>query len=49
MSLTEIVVEGTLMPDGTLQLDEKPRLSPGRITVVLRQESETPTVPDEPF
>jgi hypothetical protein len=37
MSLQEIVVEGTLKPDGTLELDQKPNLSPGRVTVVLRQ------------
>ena len=44
MSLTEVVVEGNLKPDGTLELDHKPNLSPGRVTVVLRQESEaTPT------
>ena len=36
MSLTEIVVEGTLKPDGTLELDEKPSLSPGRVTVILQ-------------
>jgi hypothetical protein len=41
MSLTEIVVKGTLKPDGTLELDQKPSLSPGRVTVVLRQESQT--------
>jgi hypothetical protein len=40
MSLTETVIEGTLKPDGTLELDQKPSLSPGRVTVVLRQESE---------
>jgi hypothetical protein len=40
MSLTETVIEATLKPDGTLELDEKPNLSPGRVTVVLRQESE---------
>jgi hypothetical protein len=40
MSLTEIVVEGTLNPDGTLDLDQKPNLSPGRVTVVLRQQHE---------
>lgn len=40
MSLSEVVVEGTLKPDGTLELDRKPSLSPGRVTVVLRQESE---------
>jgi hypothetical protein len=39
MSLTEVVIEGTLKPDGTLELNEKPNLSPGRVTVVLRQES----------
>ena len=41
MSLSEVVIEGTLKPDGTLELDEKPNLSPGRVTVVLRQESES--------
>jgi hypothetical protein len=40
MSVTEFVVQGTLNQDGTLQLDEKPNLAPGRVTVVLRQESE---------
>lgn len=41
MSLSEVVIEGTLKPDGTLELDQKPSLSPGRVTVVLRQESES--------
>ena len=36
MSLTENVIEGTLKPDGTLELDEKPSLSPGRVTVILQ-------------
>lgn len=40
MSLQEIVVEGTLKPDGTLELDRKPNLAPGRVTVVLRQAAE---------
>ena len=31
----EAVVEGTLKPDGTLELDQKPNLSPGRVKVVL--------------
>jgi hypothetical protein len=39
MSVQEIVVAGTLKPDGTLELDQKPNLAPGRVTVVLRQES----------
>ena len=37
MSLHEIVVEGTLKPDGTLELDQKPNLPPGRVQVVLRK------------
>jgi hypothetical protein len=41
VSLTEIVLEGTLNTDGTLELDQKPSLSPGGVTVVLRQESGT--------
>jgi hypothetical protein len=36
LSLTEAVVEGTLKPDGTLELDEKPNLSPGRVLVVVQ-------------
>lgn len=37
VGLTETVIEGTLQPDGTLVLDDKPNLPPGRVTVVLRQ------------
>jgi len=36
MSLNTIVVQGTLKPDGTLELDEKPTLAPGRVHVVLQ-------------
>jgi hypothetical protein len=46
MSLLEVVVEGTLKPDGTLELDRKPLLSPGRVTVVLRKEFQ-PALPQE--
>lgn len=46
MSLTEITVQGTLNPDGTLELDRKPNLAPGRVTVVLRQQSQ-PEPPQE--
>ena len=46
MSLTVVVVEGTLKPDGTLELDHKPNLSPGRVTVVLRAAPQ-PTPPQE--
>jgi hypothetical protein len=40
MSLDEIVVDGTLKPDGTLELDQKPSLPPGRVQVVLRPAQE---------
>jgi hypothetical protein len=42
MDVQEIVVGGTLKPDGVLELDQKPNLAPGRVTVVLRQEVEAP-------
>ena len=45
MSQSE-VVQGTLRPDGTLELDRKPGLAPGRVTVVLRQESVSPPKED---
>ncbi len=38
MSRSEVVMEGTLKPDGTLDLDQRPRLAPGRVTVILRRE-----------
>lgn len=41
MIQSEVVLQGILKPDGTLELDAKPNLSPGRVTVVLRQESES--------
>ena len=41
MNRGEIVVEGTLKPDGSLELDQKPDLSPGRVQVVLRQAAQT--------
>jgi hypothetical protein len=43
MDPTEVVVEGTLKPDGTLELDQTPALPPGRVTVVLRPAREEPT------
>jgi hypothetical protein len=49
MSLTEIVVQGTLKPDGTLELDQKLNLSPGRVTVVLRREAQVVLPKDDPF
>jgi hypothetical protein len=46
MSRAETVIQGTIQPDGTLVLDEKPTLPAGRVTVVLRPESEAaaPTI-----
>ncbi len=38
MSLTETVIEGTIQPDGTLVLDQKPNLSPGRVRVIVKVE-----------
>ncbi len=45
----EISMGGTLRSDGTLQLDEKPDLQPGRITVVLRPKAETRAPNDDSF
>jgi hypothetical protein len=36
MSVDTIIVQGTLKPDGTLELDEKPALTPGRVQVTLQ-------------
>ena len=47
MSLSEVMIEGTLKPDGTLELDQKPNLPAGRVTVVLRQEAKAPEPPKE--
>ena len=38
MSLNESVIEGTLKPDGTLELDQKPNLPPGRVKVTVQTE-----------
>jgi hypothetical protein len=37
VSLTELVIEGNLQPDGTLVLAEKPELPAGQVTVILRR------------
>ncbi len=36
MSLSEVVIEGTLKPDGTLELDQKPSLPAGRVQVIVK-------------
>jgi len=47
MSLSEVVVEGTLKPDGTLELDRKPNLPPGRVQVIVQAIPELPA--GDPF
>lgn len=47
MGLSEVVVEGTLGPDGTLQLDRKLNLPAGRVQVIVQA---LPELPDgDPF
>jgi hypothetical protein len=36
MSLSEVVIDGTLKSDGTLELDHQPNLAPGRVKVILQ-------------
>lgn len=31
-----VIVQGTLKPDGTLELDHKPSLAPGRVQVIVQ-------------
>ncbi len=38
MSLYEILIEGTVQPDGTLQFDSQPSLPPGRVRMVIHTE-----------
>jgi hypothetical protein len=47
MSQTHAVVEGSLQPDGTLVLDQKPDLPPGRVQVMIQLLPEFPK--DDPF
>jgi hypothetical protein len=46
MNQTQVEVQGTLRPDGTLVLDEKPSLPPGPVRVILVSRPE-PVVPQE--
>ena len=36
----QTIVQGTLKPDGTLELDQKPNLSPGRVRVIVETATE---------
>jgi len=41
MNPNETVIAGTLKPDGTLELDEKPNLPPGRVQVIVQARSKS--------
>jgi hypothetical protein len=47
MKPTHVVVEGTLQPDGTLVLNQKPDLPPGRVQVMIQIIPDLPK--DDPF
>jgi hypothetical protein len=47
MSATHVVVEGTLKPDGSLELDSKLNLPPGRVQLIVQPLPELPK--DDPF
>ena len=47
MSATHVVVEGTLKADGTLELDSKLNLPPGRVQLIVQPLPELPK--DDPF
>jgi hypothetical protein len=47
MSFDEVVVQGTLKPDGTLELDERAELAPGRVQVIMVPVPDLPK--DDPF
>jgi len=47
MSATHVVVEGTPKPDGSLELDSKPNLPPGRVQLIVQPLPELPK--DDPF
>lgn len=43
----QVVVQGTLKADGTLELDRKPELPPGRVRIIVQLMPELPTT--DPF
>jgi hypothetical protein len=47
MSITGVIVQGTLKPDGTLELDERVKLAPGRVQVTMVPVPELPK--NDPF
>jgi hypothetical protein len=42
MTPLQTVIRGTLKADGTVELDEKPNLPPGRVQVILTHEEPAP-------
>jgi hypothetical protein len=47
MSATHVVIDGTLKTDGTLELDSKLNLPPGRVTLIVQPLPDLPK--DDPF
>ena len=47
MSFDGVIVQGTLKPDGTLELDERIKLAPGRVQVTMVPVPELPE--SDPF
>ena len=47
MSATHVVVEGTVKPDGSLELDSKLELAPGRVQLIVQPLPDLPK--DDPF
>ena len=42
MGADALMIDGTLYPDGKVQLDEMPNIAPGRVTVFLQPVTATP-------
>lgn len=47
MQAPQVIVQGTLKPDGTLELDEKPNLPPGRVQVTVASTVVSPGVKED--
>ncbi len=47
MTNTHVVVEATINPDGSLELDDKLNLPPGRVQLIVQPLPEVPK--DDPF
>jgi hypothetical protein len=47
MSATHVIIKGTLNPDGSLELDSKLNLAPGRVQLIVQSLPDLPK--DDPF